>query len=395
MSNRSNTIDLRGSLLSALIDPNYTPMEVLQYWQEIAPVFTYQGPAPLNKDELTWDDHRMIASIKDREAMVVPDPGTGKVGDAEVLDAYCSLPLYLPKMSEANERILAFMIPDISVEDDHPLTKLKWKPAHPILLSLTRNIVYQSPYFVLGIDINPGTWGYRHLQYKAIADVFHCLHEMDGSDPVEGEIAESAGQLSDWLHEWETKEVDFHRIREELWSAAYRLVKRFSKSDTAILHEPQSSGAPHDLSVSRPGAYRPDIPVYGRDAFKHQVWMEQMHWDSPTKSRAIAYWAARKSTSQWDHFFQACMRGFKMTWPALVEVLQQPPVTPTDIERLISFLADINWPGAYEAMLSLVSLGKTAVEFVDNAIERAGKQKDDGWLEYLQYVRGILTDEGS
>ena len=84
-----------------------------------------------------------------------------------------------------------------------------------------------------------------------------------------------------------------------------------------------------------------------------------------------------------------------MTWPALVEVLQQPPVTPTDIERLISFLADINWPGAYEAMLSLVSLGKTAVEFVDNAIERAGKQKDDGWLEYLQYVRGILTDEGS
>jgi hypothetical protein len=173
------------------------------------------------------------------------------------------------------------------------------------------------------------------------------------------------------------------------------LVKRFSKSETAILHEPQSSGAPHDLSVSRPGAYRPDIPVYGRDAFTHHVWMEQMRWDSPTQSRAIAYWAARKSTSQWDHFFQACMRGFKMTWPSLVEVLQQPPVSSEDIERLISFLADINWPGAYEAMECLLSLGKRALEFVDNAIEQANLQKDEAWLEYLQYVRGILIDEGA
>ena len=395
MPNRSNVIDPKDSLLSALIDPNYTPMEVFKYWQEIAPVFPYLGAAPLNREELIWDDHRMIAPIKDLKAIVAPEPDTRKTGDSEVLDTYFSLPLYMPGMSQANECILAFMNPDISVEDHHiPSTYPGWKPAHPILLSLTRNIIYASPYFILSIDINPGTWGYRHLQYKAIAEVFQTLYEMEGSDPLEGEIAKRAGKLSERLYEWETKEVDFHRIREELWSAAYQLVKRFSKGETAILRALESPGSPVDLSVSRAGAYQPDVPVYDPNAFKHDVWMEHLGWDSPTKSRAIAYWASNKSTSEWNHFFQACMKGVKSPWPSLVKVLPQPPVSGEDIERLLSFLADINWPGAYEALICLQTMGKTALEYVDKSIEKATLQNDDAWLEYLQYTRSIIIDEG-
>jgi hypothetical protein len=395
MPNHSNIIDPKDSLLSALIDPVYTPMEVFQYWQQMAPVFSYLGPAPLNKEELIWDDHRMIASIKDTKAVVAPEPNTGKVGDSECLDTYFSLPLYMPGISQANEQILAFMVPDISVGNNHiPSTYPGWNPAHPILLSLTRNITYKSPYFILSIDINPGTWGYRHLQYKAIAEVFQCLYEMEGADPVEGEIVKRAGKLSDLLYEWETREVDFHRIREELWAAAYQLVKRFSKGETSILRSlPYES--PVDLSVSRPGNYQPDIPVYDPDAFKHEVWIEQLGWDSATKSRAIAYWVSKKSTGEWDHFFEACMRGVKSTWPSLVKVLKQPPVSGKDIERLTTFLADINWPGAYEALTCLQAMGKPALQYVDNAIEKATQQNDEPWLEYLQYVRDILIDDGS
>jgi len=394
MSDRSNTIDFTGTLLSAMIDPVYTPMEVFRYWREIAPVFSYVGSVPLKREELIWDDHRMIASIKDTKVIVAPDPDTEKSGDAEVLDTYFSLPLYMPEISQADEQILAFMIPDILIEENHiPSTNPGWRPAHSILLSLTRNIVYESPYFILSIHINPGTWGCRHLQYKAITEVFQCLNAMEGSSPVEGEIAQRADELSRRLYEWETKEVDFQRIRQEVWSAAYQLVKKFSKGETAILHTSQSSGAPVDLSVSRAGDYRPDLPVYNPDDFKHEAWMEQLDWGSSTRTRAIAYWASKKTTSEWDHFFNTCMRGFKSTWQALVEILQQPPVSGDDIDRLTSFLADINWPGAYEALICLQDMGKPALEHVENAIKEATQQNDDMWLEYLQYVKSVITDQ--
>src|SRR5581483_561784 len=110
MSNHSNSINLRGYLISAIIDHTYTPLEVFQYWQQIAPAFPFLGQVLLNREELTWDNERMIAAINNTEAPLALTPEIRMSGNAEILDAYFGIPVYQPGVQETNELMVAFML---------------------------------------------------------------------------------------------------------------------------------------------------------------------------------------------------------------------------------------------------------------------------------------------
>jgi len=77
----------------------------------------------------------------------------------------------------------------------------------------------------------------------------------------------------------------------------------------------------------------------------------------------------------------------------LVEILQQPPVSPDDMERLLSFMADINWPGAFEAYEFLSNPENGAMQYLDDAIEQATATSNGPWLEMLRRAKSILTEE--
>src|SRR5581483_12045709 len=215
MPNLPNSIGTGGSLMAAIIDPAYTPLNIFQYWLQVAAAFPYLGPDPLNREELTWDHAQLMATRQSTATTHVPQPVIKKSGNAEILEAYFAIPFYKPGVQLADELITAFMLPQLP-EADHPT--LGRRPAAPVKLHVIRNIIQEAPYCWFSVDINPGTWGYRHLQYKAIEEVFQFLGNMDGGTPQEGETARQAAQLSAQLQAWETKEIAFPRIREQLWT---------------------------------------------------------------------------------------------------------------------------------------------------------------------------------
>jgi len=378
MAEHSNIIDRNGDLLSALVDPKFTLLEIIQYWQGVAGPFPYLGAAAWDQDERSWDHQHQVAVTKDAGSIVVPGPEVLRSGDFEVLEGHFGLPLYRPGIAGADQWILGFMTPER-------------KPVFPITLHLTRNIGYEKPYSIIRIAIVPGTWGCRHLQFEAVEKVFRSLQSVGG----DGQTAGEAGILADRLRAWETGEVDFGRIRQQLWSAANQLVERFSEGKPAIFHQTQSAGAPHDISVNYSGEHLPDIPAYAAGGFEHAVWIDRMQWweDTPARKRSIAYWATKKTTEEWDRLYEACMEAVKGSWPSLVEILQQPPVSPDDMERLLSFMADINWPGAFEAYEFLSNPENGAMQYLDDAIEQATATSNGPWLEMLRRAKSILTEE--
>lgn len=393
MPHPNPTIPLDGRLLSAMLDPQYTVSEVFQYWQEIAGAFPFLGNLNIKKEDAAWDQQYLMAVARAPVTATIPPPG--KSGDADILHAHFGIPVYRPGTADTHEWIVSFMTPE-----RHPV--------FPFRLVLTRNVVYEHPYFILGIETDPGTWGARHLQFKAIETVFKALEGVEDPGLPDGTAREkmephwletweqqAAAAIAARLATWENDEVDFHRIKQELWACANQLVQRFSKGKPPILHKTASNGSPYDLSVSHPGEPFNAIPEYALSAFEQFVWMEQLQWweNSAGRRRTIAYWKARKTTPEWDAFFNGCMGGVKGTWPSLVEVLQQPPVSAADMERLISFLADINWPGAFEAYDFLKHQGAETMKYLDEAMEDAAVQNDSAWLEMIQYTREMLTDE--
>lgn len=385
-----NTLEMDGTLLSAFIDPQYTLIDVFQYWRQITPALPYLGTNALSFDSQTWDEHQMIATIKDHTEPGLNEGSIRRSGDAECLDGYFGLPLFPMDGSGAKQTVSTFMLPDLRKEDES--LSLTWTPAVPVVLSCTRNIIYEKPYFIISININPGTWGCRHLQYRAIEDVFHLLNSMEGAGHEERGIADEAGNLAERISAWETGRIDFEKTRQLLWFAVMQLVEKFSAGKLSILQRINATNVPVDLTVSRLGPSRPELPVYKQDVFYNSTWIECLYWDSPVLNRAISYWAGKKGSSQWDTFYNTCLR-YKGCWPTVVKILQQPPVSEMDMERIISFLADLNWPGADEAWAYLISLGPEALKYLDEGIQRARKHQDEDWAEHLQSIRDSLTDE--
>ena len=386
-----NTLEIDGTLLSALIDPQYTLTDIFQYWRQIAPAFPYLGTNPLSFDSQTWDEDLMFATIKDHTEPVFNEDSVRKSGDAECLDGYFGLPLFPMDGSDVKQTVSTFMLPDLIRKEEESL-RLTWKPAVPVILSCTRNIIFEKPYFIITININPGTWGCRHLQYQAIEDVFQLLSSMEGAGSEEQAIADEARKRAEILSTWETGRIDFEKTSQLLWFAVMQLVEKFSDGKSSILQRINAINAPIDLTVSRPGPSRPDLPVYKQDVFYNSTWIECLYWNSPALNRAISYWSGKKGSSQWDTFYNTCLRN-KGCWPTVVKILQQPPVSEKDMERIISFLADLNWPGANEAWVYLINLGSAALRFLDEGIQRARKHQDEDWAEHLQSIRDSLTDK--
>lgn len=391
MQPNQNTLEMDGTLLSAFIDPKYTLTDVFQYWRQIVPTLPYLGTNALSFDSQTWDEDLMIATIKDHREPGFNEESIRKSGDAECLDAYFGLPLLPMDGSDVKQTVSTFMLPNLLRKEEENIS-LTWKPAVPILLSCTRNIIFEKPYFIISININAGTWGCRHLQYRAIEDVFNLLNSMEGAGPEEQKIADEANKLAKRISAWEVDRIDFEKIRQLLWFAVLQLVEKFSAGNLSILQRINATNMPVDLTVSRPGPSRPELPEYKQDIFYNSTWIECLYWHSPALNRAISFWVGKKGTSQWDTFYNTCLR-HKGCWPTVVKILQQPPVSEIDMERIISFLADINWPGADEAWMYLISLGPEALRYLDEGIQRARKNQDEDWAEHIQSIRDSLTDK--
>src|SRR5689334_17399788 len=134
-----NTLEMDGTLLSAFIDPQYTLIDVFQYWRQITPTLPYLGTNALSFDSQTWDEHQMIATIKAHSEPGLNEGSIRRSGDAECLDGYFGLPLFPMDGSGAKQTVSTFMLPELRKEDES--LSLTWTPAVPVVLSCTRNII--------------------------------------------------------------------------------------------------------------------------------------------------------------------------------------------------------------------------------------------------------------
>ena len=125
------------------------------------------------------------------------------------------------------------------------------------------------------------------------------------------------------------------------------------------------------------------------------AWHECFDWDAPEQlqNRVINYWVNNEDDETFLDVISIGAIGWKGTWPTVVEIMTKRPETPKMIERLCSFTADINWPGAREAWEHLIIVvGMRAIPIIDETIAWA-KENGDDWCEDLDWLKEAILEK--
>ena len=125
------------------------------------------------------------------------------------------------------------------------------------------------------------------------------------------------------------------------------------------------------------------------------AWHECFDWDAPEQlqNRVINYWANNEDDETFLDVISIGAIGWKGTWPTVVEIMTKRPETDKIIERLCSFTADINWPGAGEAYEHLLNVvGIRAIPVIEKKMVWA-KEHGDDWWEDLEWLRDDIVEK--
>jgi hypothetical protein len=290
-----------------------------------------------------------------------------KIGAAEVLDRRYGLRLNVRERAEPMyvDEFLTAQWP-WEAQAGERSAALAWIAAPPLALNCTRNAAHATPYCSIRVVAHAGAFGRRLRALEAAIETLQDDLSALGPSAALERTLEAARAAAEKLRPWERERVDFALVRTRLRTAALKTITELGPGGKAAVLAPTRRRSP-----------------------TVEAWVGRFTCGFE-QNRAIAYFAARRDTALWPHVYAAALKAGKSAWPALVEILSRAPVSETDLERLLGFVADLNWPGAAESWDFLLTRGVRALPAVDAAIVRAAAAKDDGWEENLRDLRARI-----
>lgn len=298
--------------------------------------------------------------------------------------------------------IFNFLMPTIG-EKGGQLT-LEFMDLDPALFV---NLVYyesefsKEPVFYVVLNASQGLWGNRHKWLEGIIEII----ETQLKDDVLAKEWESDKKVIEELKEWsrkikqqETKYLLLEETRQKVWNTARGIREKFSEDENAIYISPKISpriDRQFDMKVYRKGKLPRDVGNIPEDYWYKLAWHECFDWYAPEvlKNRAISYWSNHGDDEEFLNVISIGAIGWKGTWPTVVDIMTKRPETREMIERICSFTADINWPGAgkaYEHLLNVV--GMRAIPILEENIALA-KEQGDEWWEDLEWLKEDILEK--
>jgi len=112
---------------------------------------------------------------------------------------------------------------------------------------------------------------------------------------------------------------------------------------------------------------------------------EMLDWncDQDTQAKGIAL---ARQINDLSVFLQPMEHGGKAVWDNCAKILAEKPDEDLEplLESLLEWVRDINWPGAFIILNRLKNFSPELLrESLQLSIQRAIKNKDNAWLDYL------------
>lgn len=364
-----------------VLDPKHTLQEIVDCWES-------------RTGDLLFPTEETLTAFSNDSFIQPATPSMQKskpvsismTGNAEILNRPYGLKLH--------PDFLINQFQQAEFPTDYPPSapnELRWSNVFPFSLDVVRDIVYEKPYASVTFNLSLGTFGARHLEVKALAEVLREDMRAQGPSLRLEAVAAAAEKASQEIKAWETG-IDFSPLVEKIWQAALATATTLGPDGHLSLLSIDDVSAPADLTLGSPSPRLPEIYRPNLQAFIAEAWTSRFDYCLESE-RAVRYFGTRKSTELWKQVYRNCMRARKSTWPAVVEILSQDPVSDSDLDAILGFLADINWPGAGEAWTYILSLKKKALPAIDASIARAKACNDDWWLNALETIREMVSTE--
>jgi len=302
-----------------------------------------------------------------------------------------------------NSDIFNFLLPTIGEEDNKLILDFRTlDPALRVDLVYYEDEFSPEPVFYVSIKASQGLWGNRHKWLRGMLEI---IEEQVNDEDLSKEWEKDIRFIED-LKEWSEKIKIFEResflledARQKVWDLARGIREKFSESEYATYISPKISpriDRPADLATFRRGKLPEHVGNIPEDYWIKLAWNECFDWNAPEQlqNRVISYWSTHGDDETFQDIISIGSIGWKGSWPAIVETITKRPETPRMIERLCSFTADINWPGAGEAWEHLYNVvGMRAIPIIDEKIAWAKKTKDDWWEETLRYIKSDILEK--
>ena len=375
------------------LNPGYKSSEIMNYFLQqgfdgrFIPLFT-QHTNEFAAYEYT-DESVKGVTIKDREKIPYNVQGDTIFG------------AFLLDHNQEEMIISRFNLP-IIIQKSKDLLSLSWSQIEPVLkIDINSQSFPGERIFYVDVTISHGLWGSRHKWLEAMLRILEKQKSANKgkSDWVNGEVLLN-NIRTDFkeMKKLEKETLNLSEIRDCIWKTMTVLCNKYSREGQTIHVTPRYKSGyekiPMDLSSFKPRCI-PEKPIkIPGSAWTDSVMLECLAYSSPEalKERIKRYWIDIDNEKEFMKLVEKSVAGPKDTWESIVEIMTKRRETPDIINKLLSWMADPNWPGYGTAREHLVNfIGSRGIPYIKNSISLARTVYDEWWAENLEFLLKEIT----
>ncbi|MFZ6655607.1 hypothetical protein [Undibacterium sp. TJN19] len=256
-----------------------------------------------------------------------------------------------------------------------------------------RNTTWKDPYTSVRLGVAAGALGLHNLHTGALLKVLEQDLTFNGDSPVLAEMHARLAPVHARVFAYELEHAAFFAHRRDVFlSLGMEVLARFS-SDKKFLIQEQESASPVDVLTGQATEEENTWLMPDPQALELEAWCDRLGWEGFEYQRAIAYLRHQKQDDQLARkIVSQCISLGKYTWPGLIDVLAEAPISHACQLDIISFLADPNWPGAGEAYDVIQKNLALFSDALQESYQHAQASNDESWIAMIDDLMGRESD---
>jgi hypothetical protein len=243
----------------------------------------------------------------------------------------------------------------------------------------------RDPSFTVQMQFGLGVIGLRTCVFEAQLKVIEEDLELNGADSELEKYKSDLLKNFKEIQSFENSNTEiFHELEKKLQEQCLQVLKKFAKGPEFLVVDQRIQSPVETL----PKKNTPQLKSWSRPSRRSlelDEWAKRISWRGLKRERAIRLLISRKQDEGYaEELMRACLRNGKGSWPGLVEVLSAQPISFESQKRIITFVADPNWPGAELAQQTILQNRAEFDRALRASLQNAIDCQDEWWAENIQ-----------